>query len=126
FFGKILSARLHFGWWVFDGELYPAQRSSWNYKKAEGGGLILDMFPHWRYIVDELVGPMRAVSCRCATRTPFRRDEAGKRYEVDVEDEVMATVELDDGVVVQIDSSWASCVRRDDLLTLQIDGTAGS
>lgn len=126
FFGTILSARLTFGWWVFDGELYPSQRSSWNYKKAEGGGLVLDMFPHWRYIIEGLIAPMRAVSCRTATRTPRRRDEVGRAYDVDVEDEVLATVELDGGALVQIDSSWASRVKRDDMLTLQIDGTGGS
>jgi predicted dehydrogenase len=126
FFGKMLSARLTFGWWVFDGEFYPSQRSSWNYKKAEGGGLILDMFPHWRYILEGLLGPMLAVSCRKATRIAKRRDEAGKPYQTDVEDEVLATVELDHGVLVQIDSSWASRVKRDDMLTLQVDGTAGS
>ena len=100
---KILSARLTFGWWVFDGEFYPSQRSSWNYKKAEGGGLILDMFPHWRYILEGLVGSMRAVSCRKATRIVKRRDEAGNPYRTNVEDEVMVIVELDDDVLVQID-----------------------
>ncbi len=126
FFGRILSARLDFGWWVFDGETYPAQRSSWNYKKAEGGGLILDMFPHWRYIIDQLLGEVRSVSCRSATQIPQRRDEAGRRYEVDVEDEVHATFELEQGIPVQVSSSWASRVKRDDMLTLQIDGTDGS
>lgn len=126
FFGRILSARLNFGWWVFDGELYPAQRSSWNYKKAEGGGLVLDMFPHWRYIIEGLVGPMRAVSCRSTTQIPCRRDETGASYEVDVEDDVFAMIELDGGALAQVSSSWATRVRRDDLLTLQVDGTSGS
>ncbi|MFC7398327.1 Gfo/Idh/MocA family protein [Chelatococcus sp. GCM10030263] len=126
FFGEILSARLDFGWWVFDGELRPAQRSSWNYKRAEGGGLILDMFPHWRYIVDHLVGRVQAVTCRHATRTPQRRDERGTPYQVDVEDEAFATFELDGGAFVQLSSSWATRVKRDDLFQLQIDGTAGS
>lgn len=126
FFGRILSARLEFGYWIFDGELHPAQRSSWNYKKAEGGGLILDMFPHWRYIVDHLVGEISAVSCRKVTQVPKRRDEAGRPYTVDVEDEAFAIAELDGGALVRIGSSWATRVRRDDLLTLQVDGTNGS
>lgn len=126
FFGTVLSARIDFGWWVFDGELWPAQRSSWNYKKAEGGGLILDMFPHWRYIVDHLVGPIAAVSCRRATRMPQRRDEAGRPYDVDVEDEAMASFELESGAFVQVTSSWTTRVKRDDLFQLQIDGTHGS
>ncbi|MCS0494750.1 Gfo/Idh/MocA family oxidoreductase [Ancylobacter sp. MQZ15Z-1] len=126
FFGKILSARLDFGWWVFDGTLRPAQRASWNYRKAAGGGLVLDMFPHWRYIIDHLVGPIRAVSCRCATRVPRRIDENGQSYEVDVEDEAAATFELEGGVLVQVGSSWATRVKRDDLFQLQIDGTGGS
>lgn len=126
FFGTVLSAKLDFGWWVFDGTLRAPQRASWNYRKADGGGLILDMFPHWRYIVDHLVGPIRAVSCRRATRVPRRLDEAGRPYDVDVEDEAVATFELDGGVFVQVGSSWATRVKRDDLFQLQIDGTAGS
>lgn len=126
FLGKVLSARLDFGWWIFDGELTPAQRSSWNYRKAGGGGLVLDMFPHWRYIVDQLVGPIAAVSCRVSTDVPQRRDERGERYQVDVEDNVAATFELAGGVLVQVASSWATRVRRDDMLTIQVDGTHGS
>lgn len=126
FLGRILSARLDFGWWIFDGELTPAQRSSWNYRKRDGGGLVLDMFPHWRYIVDHLVAPIRSVSCRMATQVPQRRDERGQRYEVDVEDTALATLELDGGALMQVSSSWATRVRRDDMLTLQIDGTHGS
>lgn len=126
FFGRVLSVKLDFGWWVFDGEMHPAQRSSWNYKKAEGGGLILDMFPHWRYMVDGLVAPMTAVTCRHSTVTPKRRDEAGRLYDVDVEDEVAATFELEGGAFVQVSSSWATRVRKDDMLTLQVDGSKGS
>ena len=92
FFGRVLSVRLDFGWWVFDGELIPAQRPSWNYRKATGGGLILDMFAHWRYIFDRLLGPITAVSCRHATLQPRRIDEAGRPYDVDVEDHAFATV----------------------------------
>jgi predicted dehydrogenase len=126
FFGRILSVRLEFGWWVFDGEFYPAQRSSWNYQKHQGGGLVLDMFPHWRYILENLVGTIEAVSCRKATRVPKRRDERGEPYDVDVEDEVFATFQIEGGILAQISSSWASRVKRDDLLTVQIDGTLGS
>lgn len=126
FFGRVLSVRLDFGWWVFDGELYPAQRPSWNYKKATGGGLILDMFAHWRYIFDRLLGPIAAVSCRHMTALPQRIDEAGKRYEVDVEDHAFAMFELEGGILAQIGSSWTSRVKRDDLLQIQVDGTLGS
>jgi predicted dehydrogenase len=126
FLGKILSAKLDFGWWVFDGELTPAQRSSWNYRKAEGGGLVLDMFPHWRYIVDQVVAPITAVSCRVSTAVPQRRDEKGQRYEVDVEDTAAGTFELAGGALLQVNSSWATRVKRDDMLTLQVDGTLGS
>ena len=126
FFGRVLSVRLDFGWWVFDGELYPAQRPSWNYKKATGGGLILDMFAHWRYVFDRLLGPIAAVSCRHMTALPQRVDEAGRRYEVDVEDHAFAMFELEGGILAQIGSSWTSRVKRDDLLQIQVDGTTGS
>jgi predicted dehydrogenase len=126
FFGRVLSIRLDFGWWVFDGELYPAQRPSWNYQKATGGGLILDMFAHWRYIFDRLLGPIAAVSCRHMTAVPERRDEQGRRYPVDVEDHAFAIFELAGGVLAQIGSSWANRVKRDDLLQIQVDGTLGS
>jgi predicted dehydrogenase len=126
FLGKILSAKLEFGWWIFDGELAPAQRSSWNYRKSEGGGLVLDMFPHWRYIIDQLVGPIASVSCRVSTVVPQRRDEQGRRYDVDVEDTAIATFELAGGALVQVSSSWATRVKRDDMFTLQVDGTQGS
>src|SRR5438270_7548432 len=126
FFGRVLSVRLEFGWWVFDGELTPAQRPSWNYKKATGGGLILDMFAHWRYIFDRLLGPITAVSCRHMTAQPRRIDESGKPYDVDVEDHAFAIFELAGGVLAQVSSSWASRVKRDDLLQIQVDGTEGS
>src|SRR5437870_10650677 len=115
FFGRVLSIRLEFGWWVFDGIPYPAQRPSWNYRKAAGGGLILDMFAHWRYIFDRLLGEIQAVSCRHMTALPERRDEAGNPYRVDVEDTAFATFELAGGVLAQISSSWATRVKRDDL-----------
>jgi predicted dehydrogenase len=126
FFGRVLSVRLDFGWWVFDGELYPAQRPSWNYRKATGGGLVLDMFAHWRYLFDRLLGPITSVSCRHLTAQPHRRDEAGRSYEVDVEDHALAIFELVGGVLAQVSSSWASRVKRDDLLQIQVDGALGS
>jgi len=126
FFGRVLSVRLDFGWWVFDGELYPSQRPSWNYQKATGGGLILDMFAHWRYIFDRLLGPIAAVSCREITAQKRRIDESGKPYDVDVEDHAFAIFDLEGGAIAQVSSSWASRVKRDDLLHIQVDGTAGS
>jgi predicted dehydrogenase len=126
FFGRVLSIRLDFGWWVFDGDLFPAQRPSWNYRRATGGGLILDMFAHWRYIFDRLLGPIAAVSCRHTTLQPRRIDESGNPYDVDVEDHAFAVFELVGGVLAQITSSWASRVKRDDLLQIQVDGTLGS
>jgi len=126
FFGRVLSIRLDFGWWVFDGTPYPAQRPSWNYRKATGGGLILDMFAHWRYIFDRLLGEVKAVSCRHMTGVPERRDEAGNPYRIDVEDTAFATFELAGGVLAQVSASWASRVKRDDLLQIQVDGTRGS
>src|SRR2546421_2703603 len=126
FFGRVVSVRLDFGWWVFDGEITSAQRPSWNYRRATGGGLILDMFAHWRYIFDRLLGPIAAVSCRHMTALPQRRDERGRRYEVDVEDHAFAIFELEGGALAQIGASWANRVKRDDLLQIQVDGTLGS
>ena len=126
FFGRVLSIRLDFGWWVFDGTPYPAQRPSWNYRKATGGGLILDMFAHWRYIFDRLLGEIKVVSCRHMTALPKRCDETGNTYPVDVEDTAFAIFELAGGVLAQVGSSWASRVKRDDLLQIQVDGTSGS
>ncbi|HEV8679655.1 MAG TPA: Gfo/Idh/MocA family oxidoreductase, partial [Stellaceae bacterium] len=126
FFGRVISVRLEFGWWVFDGEFTPAQRPSWNYRKEGGGGLILDMFAHWRYIFDRLLGPIAAVSCRHMTAQKRRIDERGQPYDVDVEDHAFAIFELEGGVLAQIGSSWANRVKRDDLLQIQVDGTLGS
>jgi predicted dehydrogenase len=126
FFGRVLSVRLDFGWWVFDGEWVPSQRVSWNYRKETGGGLILDMFAHWRYVFDRLLGPIEAVSCRHMTAQPRRRDEVGKPFDVDVDDHAFAMFELKGGVLAQVSSSWATRVKRDDLLQIQVDGTAGS
>ena len=125
-FGRIVSFRLDFGWWVFDGVDVPAQRPSWNYQRTGGGGLVLDMFPHWRYIIEGLVGRIRRVTAATSTATPQRVDESGTRYSVDVEDTAMALVELESRAFGTINSSWATRVRRDDVVLLQIDGTDGS
>jgi predicted dehydrogenase len=126
FFGRVVNFRLEFGWWVFDGVDVACQRPSWNYRRAGGGGLILDMVPHWRYIVEEIVGPIARVVSAAWTATPQRVDERGARYRVDVEDSCAMLVALASGACGTILSSWATRVRRDDLLTLQIDGTHGS
>ena len=126
FFGRILSVRGEFGYWVFEGDWQPAQRPSWNYRAADGGGIILDMLCHWRYVVDNLFGEVKSVSCLGATHIPRRWDEAGQPYDCDVDDAAYATFEAGDGVVVQINSSWATRVRRDDLVTFHVDGTLGS
>lgn len=126
FFGRILSVRGEFGYWVFEGDWQTAQRPSWNYKQAEGGGIILDMLCHWRYVLDNLFGEVRAVSCLGATHIPSRVDEQGREYTADADDAAYATFELEGGVIAQINSSWATRVRRDDLVTFHVDGTHGS
>ena len=124
--GRILAVRGEFGYWVFDGETVPCQRPSWNYRKEDGGGIILDMFPHWRYVIDNLFGDIKAVSCIAATHIPARRDEDGNRYDCTAEDAAYGSFELRNGVLASFNSSWAVRVRRDDLLTIQVDGTGGS
>lgn len=126
FFGRILSVRGEFGYWVFEGDWQAAQRPSWNYRKADGGGIILDMLPHWRYVMDNLFGEVKAVSCIGATHIPDRVDETGQPYKADADDAAYATFELEGGIIAQINSSWAVRVRRDDLVTFQVDGTHGS
>ena len=126
FFGKIISVRGEFGYWVFEGDTVPAQRPSWNYRKEEGGGIILDMFAHWRYVLDNLFAPVKSVSCVGATHVDRRWDEQGKPYNVTAEDSAYATFELGGGIIAHFNSSWAVRVRRDDLLTVQVDGTKGS
>ena len=126
FFGRILSVRGEFGYWVFEGDLQPAQRPSWNYRKEDGGGIIIDMFCHWRYMIDNLFGKVTGVSCLGATHIPRRWDEKGMPYACTADDAAYATFETDQGVILHFNSSWAVRVRRDDLLTLQVDGTKGS
>lgn len=126
FFGRILSVRGEFGYWVFEGDSIPAQRPSWNYRKEDDGGIIVDMLCHWRYVLDNIFGQVRAVSCLGATHIPERVDERGRKYKVTADDTAYATFELENNIIAQFNSSWAVRVRRDDLLTLQIDGTKGS
>ncbi|CAG0928869.1 D-xylose dehydrogenase [Planctomycetaceae bacterium] len=126
FFGRILSVKGDFGYWVFEGEHIPAQRPSWNYRVEDGGGIIFDMLCHWRYVLDNVIAPVRSVSCLGATHVPTRWDEAGKPYACTADDAAYATFELADGIVAQFNSSWTTRVRRDDLLTIQVDGTLGS
>ncbi|MBX3540644.1 MAG: Gfo/Idh/MocA family oxidoreductase [Chelatococcus sp.] len=127
FFGRILSVRGEFGYWVFEGDWgQPAQRPSWNYRKGDGGGIILDMLCHWRYVLDNLFGEVKAVSCLGATHIPTRIGEDGKPYTADADDAAYATFELEGGIIAQINSSWAVRVKRDDLVTFQVDGTHGS
>ena len=124
--GKILSIRGEFGYWVFDGRVQPSQRPSWNYRREDGGGIIADMLCHWRYIIDNIFGNVRSVSCLGATHVENRIDEAGKEYCCTAEDAAYATFLCDEGIVCHFNSSWAVRVRRDDLLTLQVDGTNGT
>jgi predicted dehydrogenase len=126
FFGRLLSVRGEFGYWVFEGDLQPAQRPSWNYRAEDGGGIILDMLCHWRYVLDNTFGAVGSVSCLGAIHIPERLDEQGTRYKVTADDAAYATFQLDGGVIAHINSSWAARVRRDDLLTLHVDGTHGS
>jgi predicted dehydrogenase len=125
FFGRILSIKGDFGYWVFEG-WQPSQRPSWNYRKDQGGGIILDMLCHWRYVLDNLFGEVRAVTCLGANHIPERLDEQGRRYHADADDAAYAIFQLEGGIVAQFNSSWCTRVRKDDLLTIQVDGSHGS
>jgi predicted dehydrogenase len=126
FFGRVLSVRLEFGYWVFEGDGIPAQRPSWNYRAADGGGIVLDMFPHWQYLLTDLFGPVSAVYGRTATHVPRRWDESGLSYDATADDAAYAVLEFDSGAFASVNSSWAVRVNRRELLELQVDGTDGS
>jgi len=126
FFGRILSIRGEFGYWVFEGDWQPAQRPSWNYRAEDGGGIVLDMFPHWHYLLERLFGRVTAVTARVATHLPERVDERGQRYQATADDAAYAIFELAGGIIAQINSSWAVRVHRDELVEFQVDGTEGS
>jgi predicted dehydrogenase len=126
FFGRVLSVRGEFGYWVFEGDWQPAQRPSWNYRAEDGGGIVVDMFCHWSYLLEHLVGPVRAVTALAVTHLPRRWDEAGRPYDATADDAAYAVFELDGGVVAQVNSSWCVRVHRDELVEFQVDGTEGS
>ena len=130
FFGRMLAVRIEFGYWVFEGDLQPIQRPSWNYRAEDGGGIILDMLCHWRYVLDNLFGEVKAVSCLGATHIPKRWDESGQPYDATADDAAYATFQLagpdGESVIAQVNSSWCTRVRRDDLVTFHVDGTHGS
>ncbi|GAB3458714.1 Gfo/Idh/MocA family protein [Actinophytocola sediminis] len=126
FFGQVLSVRAEFGYWVFEGDWQPAQRPSWNYRREDGGGMVLDMFPHWHYVLEHLFGRVNAVQCVTATHIPRRWDEEGREYAATAEDAAYAIFELAGGVIAQFNSSWCVRVARDELVEFQVDGTHGS
>lgn len=126
FFGRILSVRGEFGYWVFEGDWLPAQRPSWNYRAEHGGGIVLDMYCHWSYLLENLFAPVRAVTTRAVTHIPHRWDEQGSRYDATADDAAYGIFELDGGVIAALNSSWAVRVHRDELLELQVDGVTGS
>lgn len=126
FFGNILSVKGDFGYWVFEGHTIPAQRPSWNYRKEDDGGIIIDMLCHWRYVLDNIFGQVKGVFCLGATHISERIDENGKPYDCTADDAAYSIFELEGGIIAQFNSSWTTRVRRDDLLTLHVDGTKGS
>jgi predicted dehydrogenase len=126
FFGRILSVRGEFGYWVFEGDLSPAQRPSWNYRAEDGGGMVLDMFCHWNYVLENLFGKVEAVTAKAVTHIPHRWDEQGDRYVATADDAAYGIFELEGGIIAQVNSSWAVRVYRDELVEFQVDGTHGS
>lgn len=126
FFGRVLSIRGEFGYWVFEGDWHPAQRPSWNYRAADGGGITVDMFPHWSYVLENLFGSVKSVYSRALTHIPQRVDEHGQPYAATADDAAYAILELEGGIVAQINSSWAVRVNREELVEFQVDGTLGS
>ena len=126
FFGRILSVRGEFGYWVFEGDYLPAQRPSWNYRAQDGGGMVLDMFCHWNYVLENLFGRVEAVTAKAVTHIPERWDERGERYAATADDAAYAIFELEGDVIAQVNSSWAVRVERKELVEFQVDGTHGS
>ncbi len=126
FFGRILSVRGEFGYWVFEGDVIPAQRPSWNYRAEDGGGMVLDMFCHWNYVLENLFGPVEAVMAKAVTHIPERWDEQGQPYTATADDAAYGIFELEGGIIAQINSSWAVRVDRGELVEFQVDGTHGS
>ncbi|PRX70161.1 putative dehydrogenase [Nonomuraea fuscirosea] len=126
FFGRILSVRGEFGYWVFEGDWQEAQRPSWNYRAEDGGGIVLDMFPHWHYVLENLFGRVRSVYAQAVTHIPERVDEQGVTYQATADDAAYGIFDLEGGIVAQINSSWAVRVNRDELVEFQVDGTHGS
>lgn len=126
FFGRILSVRVEFGYWVFEGDWQAAQRPSWNYRTEDGGGIILDMFPHWRYVLDHVIAPVRSVYAQAATHIPQRWDEQGRPYPATADDAAYAVLELEGGIIASVNSSWTTRVDRTELVTFHVDGTEGS
>jgi predicted dehydrogenase len=126
FFGEIIAVKGEFGYWVFEGDVIPTQRPSWNYRQEDGGGMMIDMFCHWRYVIDNLFGNVNGVSATATTLIKQRWDEQGKPYRCTADDAAYATFSLDNGVLCQFNSSWNVRVNRDELLEIQVDGTKGS
>jgi predicted dehydrogenase len=126
FFGQILSVRGEFGYWVFEGDWQPAQRPSWNYRSEDGGGIVSDMFAHWNYVIENLFGRIESVYARAVTHIPERVDEQGNRYTATADDAAYGIFEVENGVLVQLNSSWAVRVNRKELVEFQVDGTLGS
>ena len=126
FFGRVLSVRGEFGYWVFEGDVLPAQRPSWNYRAEDGGGIVLDMFPHWNYVLENLFGRVEAVTARAVTHIPERWDEQGAKYAATADDAAYAIFDLAGGVIAQVNSSWTVRVDRGELVEFQVDGTHGS
>ena len=126
FFGRILSVRGEFGYWVFEGDWQQAQRPSWNYRAEDGGGIVLDMFPHWQYVLEQTFAPIRSVYAQTATHIPERRDEQGAPYPATADDAAYGVFELEGGIIAQLNSSWTVRVDRDELVEFQVDGTEGS
>ncbi len=126
FFGRILSVRGEFGYWVFEGDYLPAQRPSWNYRAQDGGGMVLDMFCHWNYVLENLFGRVEAVTAKAVTHIPERWDERGQAYAATADDAAYAIFELEGDVIAQVNSSWAVRVERKELVEFQVDGTRGS